>query len=178
MGSADAFQLAAISAVAAAISAFVTAITAMGVFLQARVAGKASAAALFLSFSERYNSIEMATALRHLARWRLSCSDQFAIEWALSKSKQESGALQLNEYRRIVSRFYFDVARLYEVGLIGRKHAKALLANNGLNVFYQVCEPMNIATHPDRVSTHTVMLKDLLPSYGTGKLHLVRVETK
>jgi len=165
---------ASVSAVAAAFSSVVTAIAALGVFLQVKAAAKAHNGTLFLAFTERYNASEMAESLRALAIWGISHSnDSFAMEWVQNKARGDKPAMDLNGHRRFVSRYYFDVARLFQARLISREHARALLTNNGLNVFYLVCEPMNRAAHPSRVTTLSDTLRRLCRSYGDGTLHSV-----
>jgi hypothetical protein len=144
---------------------------ALGALLQARRTAQTNAAQLFLSFSARYNSQEMADAFRQLVKWRLSTGENFAMVWNQLRQKGDKEALSLNRARRLVSRYYYDVARLRQVGLINTKLARALLANNGLMVFYQVCEPLNDARHNNRERSYSQTLKKIRASYGEGRIH-------
>jgi hypothetical protein len=164
-------ELAAISAVGAALSGLGAAAAAIGVFMQARTATEAQAGQLFVDFSARYNDERMAGALKALAAWYLSTPDDRVPRWIDAKRAGEAQAIALNQHRRLVSRFYFDVARLYLMKLIGARYAKQLLENNGLNIFYDVCEPMNAANHPARVTRYSRALKRICSRYGRGGVH-------
>ena len=162
---------AAVAAIAAATSAIWSATATLGVFLQNRTAHKAAVANLINVFSERYNSNDMAHALRSLANWYRTTADSRVADWVRGKAACDPTAITLNNHRRLVSRFYFDAARLFELGLLNRRYAREVVSNNGLNVFYLVCEPMNVAVHPHRVARYSSTLRRLLKKYGTGDIH-------
>ncbi len=167
----SAVEWAAVSAIAATISIALAIATTVGVFSQARAAHKTNAADLFISFSARYNSPEMAAALRALAALYRESPNDFASKWINAKRSGDAEALKLNDYRRLVSRLYFDVARLYHAKLISTSFARELLRNNGLNVFYKVCEPMNDEDHPQRIKLYSRILVGLQKKYGSGQIH-------
>jgi len=144
---------------------------AFAAFMQASRTRETNTAQLFLSFSERYNSPEMAAAMRRLVKWRLEYKDNFAKVWEERRQMGDADAVELNAARRLVSRYYYDVARLHEVGLISSKFARALLSNNGLHVFYDICEPLNDARHHDRERRHAERLMRLLKHYGANRIH-------
>jgi hypothetical protein len=101
----------------------------------------------------------------------LSRGGNFAKLWNELRREGDKEALLLNRSRRLVSRYYYDVARLHRAGLISTKLARILLANNGLIVFYQVCEPLNDARHHNRERTYTEILKHLCASYGENRIY-------
>ena len=159
-----------VAAIAAAISAIASMVATIALFRQIATDQKASTAELMNTFSARYNDEGMATALRELASWYLSTGESRFEEWLEAKLKGDEEALRLNQHRRLVSRFYFDAARLLDLRLINRRYAKEIISNNGLNVFYRVCEPMNIITHPHRVVRYSEVLRKLLKRYADGRI--------
>ncbi len=153
------------------ISSFGALGAALAAFIQARKASETNAGQLFLSFSERYNSQEMADAFRMLVQWKTDMGKDFALAWEVERQKGDKRALDVNRARRLVSRYYYDVARLYDIGLIDKRLAHSLLGNNGLHVFYQVSEPMNDARHPDRERKYSKIIRFLRQEYGSNTVH-------
>lgn len=143
-------------------------------FLQASAASDGNRAHLYVEFSERYTSEEMAKALVALSNWHHARKDDPTrfVAWARAKRANDPGALELSRARRLVSRYYYDVAALHELGLIKRRFAHALLSSNGLNVFYLVCDPLNRAYQPeDRLNQHYRRLKRLRDKFGDGEIY-------
>lgn len=155
----------------AAASAIAAAIAAIAAFLQVRASRNATLAELFVAFSDRYNSPEMAIALRELADWYRSTTEARFADWIAAKRLRQEDALRINRHRRLVSRFYLDVARMRCIALINDRYARELVQNNGLNVFYKICEPMNAANHPLRVQRYSKTLRNICRQYGDGSIH-------
>ena len=156
----------------AAVSALATALAAFAAWRRVAKLGDANFARIFLSFSERYNSEEMASALRSLVKWRQTQGAEFAETWNGAYLAGDAPAADINKARRLVSRFYQDVARLYEVGLINRAFGRALLASNGLHVYYEICAPMNAVHDPERYARYDEQLKKIRRKYAAGKVRL------
>lgn len=125
-------------------------------------------ATLFLNISSRYNSPEMAKALRELAAYQHKYPEDFSERWKAAYDAGDEEAKQLNEFRRLVTRFFTDIGRLYEFRIIGKATARALSAFNGIAVFYEVCEPMNYVHDPKRDNTYALALKRVRKTYGRG----------
>jgi len=158
---------------AGALTTAILILTALAAVSQARSVAQGNIATFFVNYSARYSSEEMADALRLLAAWHnANKADKKRFEtWAAQKRQGADQALALNKARRMVSRFYYDVAELYALGLIKRRMAKRLIANNGLNVFYLVCDPMNRAYEPsDRFDSYCRTLRRLSGGFGNGNV--------
>lgn len=179
------------------IASVVALVAAVAALLQAVLIGAANRARVFIAFSDRYTSAEMAQALALLAKWyhdnkletwaslkpaaKRSAENPF-VAWANAKSAEDAkssedannakDAKKLNEARRLVSRYYYDAASLYELRLIRFEFARALIANNGLNIFYHICDPMNAARQPvERFERHCATLRHLRRKFGDGKVY-------
>jgi len=151
-----------------AISAFGATAAAVLSLIQITRMRLAHDAELFLNVAGRYNSPEMATALRELAAYQKQNPSNFAERWKADYEAGVQSAKDLNEHRRLVSRFFTDIGRLYELKIIGKGTAGALSAFNGIHVFYDVCEPMNHAHDPKRDKTYVEALKRARTKYGRG----------
>ncbi len=137
---------------------------------QAKGVEKSTEATIFLSFSDRYNSDAMRDALRFLVGLYSQHESKFPGSVLDAFRDDEQMATRINDARRLVSRFYFDIARLYRAKLISRALAKALLANNGLNVFYKICEPLNELRDRERVRAYSKTLVRLVSRYNHGSI--------
>lgn len=151
-----------------AISAFAATAAALLSLIQINRSRLSHDAALFLNISSRYNSPEMAKALRELAAYKQKHPGDFAERWKSAYDRGDEEAKQLNESRRLVSRFFTDIGRLYEFRIIGKATARALSAFNGIHVFYEVCEPMNYIHDPKRDKAYSLALKRARRKYGRG----------
>ena len=139
-------------------------------FQQARSARYANEAQIFLAFSARYNDEAMANSLRLLVDWHRRNPDDFAEKYAHDLRVKNQAAIELNAARRTVSRYYTDLGRLFFGGLVTRRLARTVSANNGINVFFVICEPMNEAQHPQRDKTFAKALKKARRRYGKGEV--------
>lgn len=157
-------------AVIASVLALVTALAALA---QAFATAASNRARFFVEFSKRYTDDEMRAALETLAQWHHDNKhdeNRFAL-WAAAKRRGETAATGLNRSRRLVSRYYYDVASLHQLRLVGTDFAKALISNNGLNIFYQICDPMNRTNQPlHRFKQQCDTLKRLRKQFGDGTI--------
>jgi hypothetical protein len=156
-----------------AVSCVAAAVAALAARRQVTKLKHSNFAQIFLSFSSRYNSEEMASALRALVQWRRVHKEGFAKTWRDAYMAGDAAAAEINKARRLVSRFYQDVARLYEVGVIDRVFAAALLATNGLHVYYEICAPMNELHDPELYRGYDEILRKLRRKYAGGRVRLL-----
>lgn len=112
----------------------------------------------------------MADSLRRLVAWRKSRGSNFAKVWSDLYDAGDPEAKDLNRARRLVSRYFDDIGRLYDVGLISGKLARGLTATYGIQVFYEICEPMNNARNPTRLQVYSNHVRYLRHTYGKNRL--------
>lgn len=158
----------------ALITALGAIVAAMAAYAQASAVGESNRASFLIQYADRYSTQEMANALRLLSGWHWHHRhDASRFErWALAKRNHDPDALELNKARRLVTRYYFDIATLYRLGLVKRGFARELMANNGLNVFYQVCEPLTRQGQPsDRFGANLQTLLQICKGYGDGTVY-------
>jgi hypothetical protein len=128
--------------------------------------------AVYLDMAARYDSQEMRDAFNDLLDWRKRYGADFANEWLARKRERMDDAMKANTARRIVARYFLNIARLLEIEAIDRKAAKQLAACYGLNVFYQIAVPLNrlIAEDTADFERLTRRLKGIRKSYANGEL--------
>ena len=141
---------AATAAIAAMIASFVS-------YFEMRAANKANTASVFLYFGDKYDSPEITNALRELIVWWRRAGDNFADVWFQAFEEGEQWALDLNHARRSVNRYFDDLVRTYEAGLVSKNLSRLLVSRFGLLVYYDIIVPMNRAmfgeTYLDRSQT-------------------------
>lgn len=164
--------LAAVTLAFTALAALAGVFAAAGALRQVRRVKDGTAAQVFLDFSDRYNSEEMAQAMRDLVAWYREQGPEFAENWNRLYEAGDERAKELNKARRRVSRYFDDVGRLYAVGLLSKRLARSLLSNYGIQVFYDICEPMSDARMPARMRKFSNLVRWLMPSYGVKRIVL------
>lgn len=106
-----------------------------------------SRAQFFIDFTDRYNRPEMHKALVNLqvlkGKYGEGLFPLFADEFA---RRSELGAA-IDADRRIVNRYFANIAEMHMNGLINASTAKMLLNYRGLNVFYDIVVPLNRAKY-------------------------------
>ena len=110
----------------------------------------------------------MSAAVKALTYWYYDHPKDFVEAWLADLSKGEEHAKQLDTYRRTVSMFFLDIASLYRDKIISRRFARFVANQAGLNVFYEVVVPMNMAQRPLRTRQAVKVLKRLLTSVDGG----------
>ena len=97
----------------------------------------------FLHFSSKYDRPEVTTAIHDLLVWRRSEGPDFAAKWFNAFDAGDKSASDLNQARRTINRYFDEIVRTYEGGLIQEKLVRSLAARFGLLVYYDIIVPMN-----------------------------------
>jgi len=132
-------------------------------------------ATLWPDFNRRYKNEEMGQALRELAYWYFDHPSDFVDLWLDELKRGEARAKQLDAHRRLVSMFFIDIASLYRDEIISQRFAKFLANQAGLNIFYSVVVPMNMAHRPERTKEAVRYLRKLHTQVEGGMVDLRKV---
>jgi hypothetical protein len=147
-------KMALVSALFAAVSALFTGVAAAGAWWSVRTARRAAEAATCLRLFERYESDRMLWALRTLRTSKPQDVDvtQWAAQWVTEMHKKEPDRQQwakdVDLARREVTGYFFWLTRLFEGGLITPNLVRTGGYIAGINLFYDVCEPLERALNP------------------------------
>lgn len=145
-------------------SAVAAACAALATWLQSHRARVAYEADMLLSMGNRYNTAEMAAALRILAR-SVDTGASVPSRWHAAYLSGDEKAQEINNARRLVSSYFIDIARLSLSGVITRRMAYILISRRGLDLFYRVCEPLNDRHYPERNKAYVKRLRSIRPRY-------------
>lgn len=129
------------SAIAACFSAYFS-------FRSSRVASRISQANLYLKFHDQYSGDQMVDDLRNLRAWRDKHGENFAEVWADGFAKGDVEAVAVDKSRRRVKYAYFGLADLVTNGFISKRLAKVALQAQGIDLLYEVAEPLDQALNP------------------------------
>jgi hypothetical protein len=154
--------VAAVAAMAAAIFSY------MGV----RQARRTQQSTVYLSMAAQYDSEEMRKACNHLLAWRRAHGERFEQIWSDQMATREVGAAETNTARRIVSRYFLNLAKLRRINAVDPESARLLADCYGLNVFYQIVVPLNLrlAANAGDFNKLTNELRLIRREYAGGEL--------
>lgn len=158
--------------VLAAVSALASAIAALTSLAQARGTAQGNEVNAYLRLMEDYGHPAMREALLELGTFwrdrRESFPDPGAAWTALNETDPEAAKL-VRGHSRLVSNYFGSAARLYEAGLISRKLFRLLISRPGLNIYYDIVVPINVARNPAGHSTlYDRTMKRVLKKYADG----------
>jgi hypothetical protein len=142
------------SAIITAVTAIFTGLAAAGAWQSVRTARRAAEAATCLRLFERYQSDRMLWALRTLRTSKPQDVDvtQWAAQWVTEMHKKEptraSWAKDVDLARREISGYFLGLAQIYEGGLVTRSLVRTAGYLDGINLLYDVCEPLERALNP------------------------------
>ena len=156
-------DVATLSAALAALASFVATLLA---YAQVNEQGKANLASVFLEFSGRYDDPNMTEAVRKLIHWRNQEGGEFANVWFRNFLADDARAHDLNFARRAVNRYFDDVVRARQAGLLSRKLARSVANHFGLLVYYDVVLPMNHAMFGPKYADLSAALRRIAPDYN------------
>ena len=149
----------AIAATAAMVASFVA-------YFQMRAANKSNTASVFLHFSSKYDQPEITIAIRDLLAWRRSKGTDFAAEWFKAFEARDKNANDINQARRLINRYFDEIVRTYESGLIDDKLVRALTARFGLLLYYDIIVPMNHEMFGKKYLDRSKTLRNLSAHYN------------
>jgi hypothetical protein len=156
-------NLAALMAAAAAAAA------AIFTLMQAQSAKATLQTQLYLAFSTRYSDPKVGESLALLVDYYKQYPDDFADRWWQAFLEKEEVALKLEQARRIISIYFVDIGRLYEIKQIDKRMCYFLIGHFGLDVYYNICQPMWLKMYPHEFTDYAALLKTVRPSYGKQK---------
>jgi hypothetical protein len=163
---------AAISAIAAAFSACFSSRSSRTAANAAATAADAAATTLILKFRNQYATKEMLIDLRNLRAWQdKHGSSKFAETWRKKFEQNDQEALIVDASRRRVSHFFSSIADLHDTGLVPERIKKLLTDFDGLDVLYDVVEPLERELSPGYNRTPFETLRKLrAPRVGLTQL--------
>jgi len=163
-----------VTILAAALASTITGIIALcaGVyaFTRDRITRKISLANLYVTFMDRYNDVQMYDSLMLLTDYYKEKPETFVERWHADRAKGGDRVEKLKVARRIVDRFYWDIAQLYDARLIKRKFARVLSAQWGVNVYFLICEPMIGPKPPKSEKNYYDIMRRVRTRFGEGKI--------
>ncbi|ESQ81212.1 hypothetical protein [Asticcacaulis sp. YBE204] len=131
---------------------------------------KTEKAEFYVEFTRRYNSSDMHDALYRLMQHYTQNPDNF-VELYLSEflSHTQKG-FEIERSRRIVSRYFNDIAEMRQNKLIDRKLARMLCNFQGLNIYYNVVVPMSRARYGNSKTRERIYaaLRAIRPHFDDG----------
>ncbi|MGC9954279.1 MAG: hypothetical protein ABSD21_08375 [Rhizomicrobium sp.] len=125
---------------------------------------------LYVLFTDRYNIKQMYDSLRMLTEYYKKNPATFLQRWKEDKVSP-AGVGDLRAAKRVVDRYYYDIAQLYDARYISKSFASMLCAQAGLNVFYNICVPMSDVNFPKNEKNFYKILKRIRPKYGDGEIY-------
>lgn len=164
------------SAIIAAVSAIFTGVAATAAWRSVRTARRAAEGGTCLRLFEKYESDRMLWALRTLRTSKPSDVDvtQWAAQWVTEMHKKEperpQWAKDVDLARREVTGYFFWLARLYEGGLVTPSLLRTAGYIAGINLFYDVCQPLERALNPgDYPERLFDLLEKIVGRYGSER---------
>lgn len=153
----------------AAASAVASAIAAGAAWIQVLRLSQSNEVSAFLHLMDQYAQPEMRLAVSELSKMaRIArLKNQTIIDHYLSLDQESSD--KIRGMSRVVSSYFVDCVRLYELDLISRKLFYAACYHPGVNVFYEICVPLNKYKNGGHNSVRAKrVLKVLIPQHGNG----------
>ena len=108
--------------------------------------------------------------LRAYGRDRSTKRDDFAAKWYELLQKGDEQALLVDKARRKVKAYFHKAARLREYKLIQKKTLKGLAYWDGINIYYDIVDPLELALNPDGRRVERDLLMDEIGRYETRQL--------
>ena len=155
-----------VSIYAAAMAALAAMAAAIASFMQISMSAKANKALVFLEFSDRYDKTKVTEAIRVLLDWKKKTGETFVGEWTAEFLERTPRAIEVNIARRSLNRYFDDIVRAYEVGLLDKRLANALADRFGLLSYYDIVVPMNLALMGDKILDRSLTLRKIGANYN------------
>jgi len=159
------------------VSLILTALSALGAlgaavaaWLSARATRHATEAQLFSVHYAEYGTPEMLRSLRVLRSWKSEQGYEFELKWKKALDAGDQRAHDVDAARRQVKFYFMKILRLYESGYVSRRFLKELAAVDGINILYDIVEPLEYALNPRFDASRFELLRKLVGCAGTGRL--------
>lgn len=128
----------------------------------------AADATVIKSFVDDYFRSEMSDALRILSAWRKDNGEDFAKIWLGEFRRGSAGAITVDRARRHVKGYFSKATRLFRFGAIRKATLRAIVSVGGINVFYEIVEPLERALDSNRADVTVKTLRSVVPRFGRG----------
>lgn len=163
-----------IATAVAALSAVFAAIASVAALLQGHWARRQTEVQIYFYLRDRYLSPEMSSAFVELWDWRNARRDAAVSDWM---QLRQTGAAadaekfeRLDSARRVVSRYYIDIARLHASGKISKQMARMATASSGIACLHEIVLPMGEARGSHWSPSYAAFVKQIRRSYNSGEL--------
>lgn len=130
----------------------------------------ASEAQLVERFISEYFDPGMAEALRVLRRWKSVYGEEFEFKWRQLLDQSETSAQEADRARRYVKGYFLKADRLRDSGLIGDVALVNVASVDGINILFDVVEPMEFALNQSYDRAAFDRLRQKVGRYGSGQL--------
>jgi hypothetical protein len=111
----------------------------------------------------------MANAIKQLVDWYYEHPKDFVQSWLDGLKTKDQRVRSVDASRRMVSTYFVDVARLRREKFISKQFARMIAGQQGLNVYYEIIVPMNLAQNRPETTRNTVReLKKLYSKFEDG----------
>jgi hypothetical protein len=152
-----------------AISAFFAAMAALANLRQAGKAAEGNQVQVYLAMFNKYGAPEMRNSVLALVDFWEKHHKDVGSAFRQELSHNRENALNIRGHSRVITFYFLHAAKLYEAGTISKKLLKLMITYPGLNVFYDVAVPINLAENPRHESRkYAAALKAVVPKYGEG----------
>ena len=175
-------KVAVASAIIALLTAIFTGVAGGAAWWSVRTARRAAEAAACLRLFERYESDRMLWALRTLRTSKPTDVDvtHWAAQWVTEMHKKEPDRAQwakdIDLARREVSGYFLGLTQIYDGGLVTRSLVRTAGYVAGINLFYELCEPLERALNPADYSEHLFrLLERIVGRHGSGRQEWGRI---
>lgn len=156
------------TALAAWVAAFAALLAAWVAIAHSRSAARAH---LYVEFTRRYNTPEIAGAMEALSDWRRRNGDSFAAVYHKKLLAKEPDAVRIDYHRQNLDRYFHDVARAYQAGVLGKRFARLAADHPGAAVWRQIVVPMNVVRHADaKADRHVRILRRVKRRIGEHEI--------
>jgi len=153
-----------------AISALGALGAAVAAWFSARATTRAAEGQLFSAHYAAYGTPEMLRSLRVLRLWKFDQGDEFEVKWKKALDSGEERAREVDEARRQVRIYFFQALRLYEGGYVSRRFLREIAAVDGINILYDIVEPLEYALNASYDRSRFAKLRNLCGRARTGRL--------
>jgi hypothetical protein len=157
-----AIGFAAIAACSAAMSAFLN-------WRSTRISTRIAQTQLYLKFRDQYSDKVMNDDLRNLRSWKELHGNKFSAKWKEKFIERDSDAIVVDAARRRVKNFFQAIAEIYQDGLISKSLAIRLLEFQGIDILYEIVEPLEEALNRDYNKSKFDLLKALKDGSGRDR---------
>jgi hypothetical protein len=140
---------------------------------QITVTRRVAEATLVKEFANDYFTYEMSWSLRILRKWKEQNGDQFASIWLTRLHSDDiearKEAHKVDKARRYVAGYFEKAARIFSVSLIRQQAFRAIAYAAGINIYYDVIDPLTFELNPERSPQTIEILLSQCGRYTEGE---------